>query len=312
MTPPIGASVHRLTSDLWILGSSRVCERVTTLNPSNTIISWEDHDGTFCLRELVEEDLLFAEDGLDMGLVHKGGTSAAVWSIGPNAFCKVKAWREGLEAESDTIEFVRKNVPSIPLPEIIFSWVDHKWNRSFLILKRVSGQTLRDAWPRLSLAQRSEAASQVAKYCSALAGITSLTFESATHCGVLEPFLTVAAKPSHPSWIPRPLGPLLLTDFTTYLSRQLATRYPDIGCFYYYHADLGPGNIIVSESGNVEGIIDWESAGFYPRFWIASKPMLSPGFYLSPAEGTNREAWRDLLRRMLQKEGFEPAVFRFA
>ena len=63
---------------------------------------------------------------------------------------------------------------------------------------------------------------------------------------------------------------------------------------------------MVSESGNVEGILDWESAGFYPRYWIVSKPMRSAGFYLESTEGTKREAWRNLLRSMLMKEGFEP------
>jgi hypothetical protein len=66
---------------------------------------------------------------------------------------------------------------------------------------------------------------------------------------------------------------------------------------------------MVSEEGNVEGILDWESAGFYPRFWIASKPMVSAGFYLNSTKGTKREAWRDLLVSMLKKEGFEPAIF---
>jgi hypothetical protein len=91
MTPPIGTSVRRLTPDRWMLGSSKVCERVTIINPSNAIISWEDGDGTFYIRERVEEDLLFLKGGLDTGLVHEGGTSAAVWSIGTNAFYKVKA-----------------------------------------------------------------------------------------------------------------------------------------------------------------------------------------------------------------------------
>jgi hypothetical protein len=310
MTPPIGTSVRRLTPDRWMLGSSKVCERVTTINPSNGIISWEDGEGTFYLRERVEEDLLLPEGGLDTGLVHEGGTSAAVWSIGTNAFCKVKAWCEGLEAESDTIRFVGRNVPCIPLPEVIYSWVDHDWNRSFLILKRVGGQTLRDAWPQLSSPQRSQIASQIAKYCSKLAGITSLVFESATRRGVLEPFLTLAAERSHPSWKPRPLGPFSLADFNSYLSQQSTKHCLDIGpYFHYYHADLGPGNIMVSEEGKVEGILDWESAGFYPRYWIASKPMLSAGFYLSSTKGTKREAWRDLLGSMLKKEGFEPAIF---
>ncbi|TVY12798.1 hypothetical protein LARI1_G009076 [Lachnellula arida] len=289
MIPPIGTSVRRLTTDRWRLGSSKVCERVTTLTPSNAIASWEDKNGT--------------------DLVHEGGTSAAVWNIGPNIFCKVKAWCEGLESEGDAIQFVGRKVPSVPLPQIIYSWIDYEWNRSFLILRRVDGQTLRDCWPRLSLSQKTQIASQIARYCCELAKITSLAFESATHCGVLEPFLTPRDR-SHPSWKPRPLGPLSLTDFTSHLPRKSTTDCPDIGsCFHYYHADLGPGNIIISERGNVEGILDWESAGFYPRFWIATKPAISAGFYLNPVEGTKREAWRDLLGSMLQEEGFEPAGF---
>ena len=120
----------------------------------------------------------------------------------------------------------------------------------------------------------------------------------------------MAAEPSHPSWKPKPLGPFSLEVFNSYLSRQSTTHCLDIGLsLHFYHADLGPGNIILSEEGKVEGILDWESAGFYPRCWIASKPMLSAGFYLNSTEGTKREAWRDLLGGMLKKEGFEQAIF---
>ena len=274
-----------------MVGSSKVCEQATTTNPRNAIISWEDGEETFYLRERVEDDSSLPENSLETGLVHQGGTSAAVWGIKTSTFCKVKAWCEGLESENDTLRFVAKNAPSISLPEVIYSWIDHGWNRSFLILRRVGGQTLQDAWPRLSQPQRSQIASQVAEYCSELAGITSLAFESATHRGVLEPFLTVDAEPSYPSWKPRIVGPFSLEDFKSYLLRQSTTQCPDIGhSLHFYHADLGPGNIMVSEEGNVEGILDWESAGFYPRCWIASKPMLSAGFYLSPMEGTKRVA----------------------
>jgi hypothetical protein len=55
-----------------------VYERVTITNPLNVIISWEDGEGTFYIREQVKEDLLLLEGGLDTGLVHEGGTSAAV------------------------------------------------------------------------------------------------------------------------------------------------------------------------------------------------------------------------------------------
>jgi hypothetical protein len=123
------------------------------------------------------------------GLIRAKGFSSAVWTIGTKAFCKVKAWCAGMELESDTIQFVRWKVPCIPLLEVIHPWVDEEWNRSFLILKRVPGRTLRNAWPQLPSPQRMHIANGIAKYCSKPAAITSLTFESATGRGVLEPFL---------------------------------------------------------------------------------------------------------------------------
>ncbi|KAK0507414.1 hypothetical protein JMJ35_010452 [Cladonia borealis] len=307
MTPPIGTSVHCLAPDRWMLGSSKVCERATTEIPSDAITSWKDGEGTYYIRERVEEDdLLLPENITEIGLVHQAGTAAAVWIIGSSTFCKVKAWCEGLESEDDTIQFVANNAPGVPVPEVIYSWVDHNWNRSFLIQKRVGGQTLQDAWPRLSLPQKSQIATQIANHCSKLASITSLRFESATHRGVLEPYLTVDAEPSHPSWKPIPLGPFSLEGFKSYLFQQPSTHYPEVGFpFHFYHADLGPSNIMVLEDGNVEGILDWESAGFYPRYWIVSKVMRSAGFYLESTEKTERVAWRDLLGSMLIKEGFE-------
>ncbi|CZT13887.1 uncharacterized protein RCO7_05100 [Rhynchosporium graminicola] len=304
MTPAIGTSVHRLTPDRWILGSSTVCERSKTTNPIRAIVTWRDGEDTFCLRKLPKRDHPLPNHKLEAGLIHESGTSAAVWSLGSNTFCKVKAWCEELEAESDTISFVKNIAPSIPLPDVVYSWIDHDWNRSFLILKRVEGETLQDAWSQLSVAQKSGIASQIATYCSTPSWITSPSFESATHRGVLEPFLALDAESNHPSWKPRPLGPFSVADFTSYISQLPSTRCLDIGTrFHFYHADLGPGNIMVRDN-KVVGILDWESAGFYPRCWIALKPTLSAGFFLRPTVQTEKVAWRNLLGKMLEKEGF--------
>lgn len=309
MTPVIGTSVRRLTPDRWLLGSSKVCERGTTSKPSRAIVSWQDREGTFYyLREQENEDYFQPPPVLATELVHEAGTSAAVWSLGSDTLCKVKAWCKELESESNTIRFVKSHAPSIPLPEVIYSWVDYDRNRSFLILKRVNGHTLQQAWPQLSLLQKSQIASQIAKYCSTLAKITSTSFESATHQAVLEPFLGLPAELDYPSWKPRPLGPFSLTNFASHSSRQPSTYHSDIGTlFYFYHADLGPGNIMVKD-GKVVGILDWESAGFYPKFWIATKPTLSAGFFLKSTDVTEKVAWRNLLGSLLEKEGFKPAA----
>ena len=103
------------------------------------------------------------------------------------------------------------------------------------------------------------------------------------------------------------------SHFTKLLSVRTgksAYEIPSFGkTFHFYHSDLGPTNIMISEEGKVSGIIDWELASFYPRFWITLKPEISAGFYLEPAfEGqirAERWAWGELLQTALIAEGFE-------
>ncbi|KAI9743915.1 MAG: hypothetical protein M1818_002649 [Claussenomyces sp. TS43310] len=307
MTPPIGVSIRRLTPERWMMGSSTICERVMTPNPANAIVSWEDGDDTFRLRERAEGEILSLGDGSETGLVHEGGTSAAVWSIGANAFCKVKAWHKGMELESKTIAFIRENAPEIPVPEVIYTWIDHEWNRTFLILRRIRGQTLDNEWSRLAPNQRLQIASKIVEYCRKLASISSCRFESAAGRAVVEPFLHSMADVSHPSWIPRPIGPFSSTALAFHLSAVAPECDLDVGSlFYFYHADLGPTNIIVLDS-TVVGILDWESAAYYPKFWIATKARLSAGFYLQN-DRTDRKAWSCILGQMLEANGFPQNV----
>ena len=86
----------------------------------------------------------------------------------------------------------------------------------------------------------------------------------------------MAAGSVHPSWMPRPLGPFSLRDFNDHVLQYSIIPRPGVGSFlHFYHADLGPRNIMVWGDGDVLGILDWESAGFYPRGWVVLKPLLS-------------------------------------
>ena len=59
-------------------------------------------------------------------------------------FIKVRAWRHGMQFESDTIRFVN-GISSVRTPEVLYAWVDVDWDRSFLVLKAMEGQTLDQA-----------------------------------------------------------------------------------------------------------------------------------------------------------------------
>ena len=254
----------------------------------------------YIMRKTEDDDIAFplsAEFSDELRLVHKGGSLSAVWTIGKQAFCKVKVWNPAMEAEDKTIAFVKKIAPQIPTPEVIYSWTDQE--RSFLILRRMEGSTLRDAWTSLSPSQRDSAITTIARYCNILAQNTSQRLGSISGKPVLEPYL---ASPGSDL-----LGSSTYKECAGYFTVS-SGECPTLGrVFHFYHPDLGPGNIIISD-GRIAGIIDWEAAGYYPRFWIATKPSVSPGLdFCPPIAGFDDFDWRKRLRIALETWGYPQA-----
>lgn len=200
-----------------------VCEQLpnTEPRPAGIVLAdWHDGDSTFYLRQRTAHDT--SEGDTEIDRIHLAGTGAAVWCLGGNTICKAKAWREGLQLEDDTIRFVQANAPEVPVPEILFSWIDSDINRTFLVTRRVRGQTLEQAWPQLSAAERASLAKDVARCCVAVAANTSSRFQTVNGCGVRESrFMEYggSAHPSQPSWIPRTLGPFSYDEMQAYMAR---------------------------------------------------------------------------------------------
>ena len=310
MTPKCQLSIRRVNESTWILGSMMICEQNCTV-AANSISTWEDKAGaTFSIRPMLksEQELysgMLGEQEAEENRIHSIGSSAACWRFG-DAYFKVKSWCEGMDTESNLIAFARKAVPSLPVPEVYCSWLDKAWNRSFLVLAAVEGKTLDEAWPSLTDIQRQKVAATVATFCENLASQTSQKLQNPSGGSVLEPFLTYRKDFALPSWIPHPLPPLSQAELHAYLTKLNPETQLKIGdTFYFYHADLGPTNILLSEEKEISGIIDWESAGFYPRFWIGTKPLVSGGFHLcAEQELAKKKAWAVLLASELQERGF--------
>ena len=302
MTPPITESIRQLRPGAWIIGSI-LCENITTVLPDGILASWKDDEGNkYCLRP--SDQIPSETTGSLCDPIHSSGTSGAVWALGGAVVCKAKAWVEGMETEAETLRYVRGEF-DIPVPEILHSWIDRVSSRSFLVLKRVDGETLQQAWPSLSHHQRHHIADQVAQCCEALAKETSDKLESVSGYGITDRYLLPDRTESAPSWRPVPFPRLSKSEAEAYLHPMDAGKK-----FYFAHLDLSPTNIMVSKDGTVTGILDWESAAFYPRVWIGTKPKVSYGFIL---EGVDKDvwAWRELLSEALQERRFVPDVEGF-
>ncbi|KAB8364864.1 hypothetical protein FH972_024725 [Carpinus fangiana] len=306
MDPEIKDSVKQTSQTTWALGSSIICEK-NAASPINSIQSWIDGSDRWDLRRKKSDEVHTACDRTDVDMIHAAGTSAAVWSIGTSVICKVKSWIEGLQSESDTITFAKAMLSPHMVPDVLHTWVDSALDRSFTVERRVIGTTLDVAWPSLSGLQKTAIASEVAACCHILAQTTSRSFETVHHRGIVESFLGSRDFYSpEPSWKPFLLPVLPPTEFQSFTAAYFQGQYPlvDEG-FVFYHADLGPGNIMV-HNGLLRGIIDWESAGFYPRWWISLKPKLSAGFLLSPGVATDRKEWVKLLTGELEMLDYKP------
>lgn len=280
-----------------------ICEKVTVL-PEKVLTSWKDDQGhLFCLRPN-EGTVPQQTTDAAYGPIHSSGTSSAVWKVG-GLFCKAKAWAEDMETEADTLAYVRERF-DIPVPEVVYHWVDSASSRSFLLQKPVGGNTLQRAWSSLSEWKRKGVAAQVAQYCSMLARETSDSLESATGCGIRDRYLLPESPQDAPSWQPIPFPPLPKQEAALYL-------YPlDAGeVFHFSHADLSPTNIMVSDDGSVTGILHWESAAFYPHVWISTKPRVSYGFVLEDVDG-DEWAWSELLVEALEKRQFSADIAGFS
>ena len=69
------------------------------------------------------------------------------------------------------------------------------------------------------------------------------------------------------SWKRTSIGPFSSNALAAYMKRASTEPPPEIDAlFHFYHADLGPTNIMVSaDDGVITAIIDWELAAYHPR-----------------------------------------------
>ncbi|PGG97946.1 hypothetical protein GX51_07059 [Blastomyces parvus] len=158
----------------------------------------------------------------------------------------LKKSRGGLR-ESDTMKFITTNT-TIPVPKVYNTKSDGEGELCDIVMEYVPGESLEDAWIKLSPDQRVCALHQIAQYLSELRQLTGKQIKGGTQ------------------------GPHLLPI--------------NNHTIHFAHGDLSPRNIMVNESGHITAIIDWEWAGWMPEYWdVLRMRMDLPGKRKMPDYG---------------------------
>ncbi len=313
MDPPIGHSITYTSPDRWAIGNLWFCEKVTGPAPTDAVVTWEDGNSTFALRPQPENHSQTPGD-TKTTRAYDLATREAAWNIGDHVICKTESWVEGLELEGDTIRVVRERMPSIPVPEVIYYWLDRAWNRTFILTKRVSGETFEDAWPKLSLPQAEKIAGDLAQHACTMAKFTSPQIKTITGCGINGEYW-LFGTPAHktwPSWKPV-IRPIFTPETVTAYLRDLGgLDPPDVGdVFHFYHPQMDPTAVFVSVSGpeeedvRITAITHGIAAGYYPRWWIALKTLVCGGFAMNSGWKPEDFEWNQMLSEAMMDVGFD-------
>jgi serine/threonine protein kinase len=204
--------------------------------------------------------------------------------------------------EAATMKFVAEHT-SIPVPKVYSSFV-YK-DRAFILMERIRGDALPNAWGRLPGPARQKVYSQLKGMIQELralepppgTGVESCIggelFDSRiSRCPTFGPFKTV--RDFHfwlrdgltPSGAKHNIEDSEWRDIEKMVAMQDAPWPPPV----FTHGDLNPANIMI-RGDKVVGIIDWEFAGWYPSYWE----------YTSAYHGNvTKTDWQDAIDQFLQ------------
>ena len=292
---PAQEFLRMIDDDHWSLGDKHLLSRAT--GPHGC--AWSDGEGSYFSITAMTQATQSWESQTHFPIVHEAGKNSAhvIWKIG-DAFLKlVIPHSPMITREHDTLDAIKNMLPSgVTIPQVL---LHGEWGgRYFLVLKKVPGLTLHEAWPHMSPDLKSKCVQRVTELCSHLAKNTGQHISGINGNHLPEFYL---------------LKDDTECDFTPSTlesnSREIGMNCSTL-CFY--HCDLGPGNILVDLGTGEIAIIDWECAGYVPEVWIRTKFRVCSSMNLEPSTGCeephSKEEWRHRMQMSLGECGFADAT----
>lgn len=157
--------------------------------------------------------------------------------------------------EHVTLQFLKERQPQgFSFPNVLYHF--EIGSRYFLIVSRVPGQLLEEAWPNLNETFRQYYISKVADVCDRLATWKGDIVSGVDGHQLLERYLVKGNSNAVDALSPQQL------------LRNCTEMSMDVSTLVFYHCDLGPTNLLIDTSTGSLGIIDWELAGYAQQEWI--------------------------------------------
>lgn len=228
-----------------------------------------------------------------------------VWSMGSRYILKDRGV-DPCDFDVRNIRFLQ-SATTIPMPTITDAWTEDD-GRSMVLMERVEGTTLEKAWPNLSDSDKDRIAEQTAGYLRQLRDIQSDRLQGLEGSPLYEEFLFQGEfrQPHGPFGSDNELWKaldqaLVSKGIADDERKRLRQEMPPATPYTFTHGDLNFGNIMVKD-GNVTGIIDWESSGYFPVWWEFAGSAI--------AFTAEDKAWKTLLRTKMEDHTAALEFFR--
>ena len=176
-----------------------------------------------------------------------------------------------VQREIETLEFVRRQT-SVPVPEVIKPNLSNTYG--WFSMTTLPGRSLTDSWSSMSKQAQMTTRNELRDYLNELRAIPSPDPSYIGSC-------TGGQACDHRLNNGFPCGPFSSeSQFNDYLigpikrnpRRELVDQYrrrlTDDHGILFTHADLDGDHILVEPAtGKITGIVDWETAGWWPAYW---------------------------------------------
>ncbi|KAF8586212.1 kinase-like protein [Ramaria rubella] len=199
--------------------------------------------------------------------------------IGFHSFLKAGAHVD--ISEADAMRYVAERT-SIPVPKVQRAWCSN--GITYILMDFVDGIELSSAWHGMSQKTKRRVVDQLKRYLAelrdlqpptngAVASVTGgpLRDNSRVGLGKFGPF------PSHHDFHQFLRANFTLDSFQAVEgSRPVIDPHRQSYADKFTHGDFAPRNVLVKKDGTVTAIIDWDSSGWFPKYWEYTKANFSP------------------------------------